>query len=69
MATVTMQPTVQNPSQLNHPAEVCSVDAAETQSTKSGIWSGDLIAFKIWIIGFLIMLLFNLYDVIAGVIR
>jgi len=69
MATVTMQPTVQNPSLLNRPAQECSVAAAGTQSSEGGVWSGDSIAFKIWIVGFLLMLLLNMYDLIAGVLR
>jgi len=69
MATATMQPIIQDPSELDRPAEQIAISAVETQSSEGGVWRGDSIAFKIWIVGFLAMMLMNLYDLIAGLFR
>jgi len=74
MATVTMNPVVQTRARLDSPVETSSSARAaqapaEASSPESGVWRGDWITFKIWAAGFLIMLIINVWDMIAGLFR
>ncbi len=70
MATVTMKPIVQAPARLDSSAATASsAGAAQATSPENGVWRGDWITFKIWVAAFLIMLVINVWDMIAGLFR
>jgi hypothetical protein len=74
MATVIMRPGVQTSTHSDSSAETSLPASAEqalseASRAENGVWRGDLITFKIWLAGFLIMLVINVWDMIAGLFR
>jgi hypothetical protein len=74
MATVTMKPVVQTPTRLGDQGETsCAAKTAqarpEAPSPEQEVWRGDWIMFKIWMAGFLILLVMNVWNMIVALFR